>query len=269
MTLDVFNTPSPKADVRIAYGSEPLHFGDLRLPNGPGPHPVVVVIHGGFWRAKYDLEFMGHMCAAITASEGGVATWNIEYRRIGDNGGAWPGTFQDVAMALDHLRQIAPTYQLDLERVVVIGHSAGGHLACWLAARSRIPADDVLYSSNPLALHGVVSLAGVLDLRQGYKLNLSNGVVQDLMGGSPDDLPQRYATASPIELLPTAVPQTLIHGTSDQNVPFVISQDYYAVALSKHEKVKLVTLPGIGHFEVINPTSEIWPIVLKETKTLL
>jgi acetyl esterase/lipase len=244
-----------------------LQFGDVRLPKGDGPHPVVVVIHGGFWRARYGLEFMGHACADLTAR--GVATWNIEYRRIGDEGGAWPNTLLDAGMAVDHVRKLAANYKLDLNRVVVIGHSAGGHLACWVAGRSRIPEGDPLYRPDPLPLKGVVSLAGVLDLRQAWKLNLSNGVVQELMAVGPDEAPTRYATASPLELLPLGVPQVLVHGTADPNVPYSISQDYYTVALSKHDPVKLVTLPGVGHFEVINPESAVWPLIVEETLNLL
>jgi acetyl esterase/lipase len=151
MILPIFSTPPPPATERIPYGPDPLQFGDLRLPEGPGPHPVVVVVHGGFWRARWDLEHIGHACAALTR-EAGVATWCIEYRRIGNEGGGWPGTFLDVGAATDFLREIAKTHSLDLDRVVTIGHSAGGHLAVWLAARQHIPKDDSLHTDLPLPL---------------------------------------------------------------------------------------------------------------------
>src|SRR5438045_2758869 len=121
--MDILTSPAPRADARLPYGPDPLHFGDLRLPARPGPHPVVLVVHGGFCRARYDLEHTGQLCAALTAE--GLATWNVEYRRIGNAGGGWPGTFQDVALAACHLRELAPKYNLDLEHVVALGHSAG------------------------------------------------------------------------------------------------------------------------------------------------
>lgn len=255
-TIDIFSDPAPPADARIPYGPDPLQFGDLRLPDKPGPHPVVVVVHGGFWRAEYDLEHIGHACAALTAR--GVATWSIEYRRIGNAGGGWPGTFLDVAAGIDHLREIAPKYNLDLSRVVTIGHSAGGHLALWLAARHRIPEGDPLYTTSPLPLKGAVSLAGVSDLRLGWEMGLSNGVVEEFIGGSPQEVPARYATASPSEMLPLGVPQVLIHGTADGNVPFEISRAYHSAAQASGDEVKLVELSGAGHFEVIDPSSREW-----------
>jgi len=258
MSKHLFSTPAPPADVRIPYGDGPFNFGDLRLPrtNNQGPHPVVVVIHGGFWRAKYDLEHIGHACVALT--ERGVATWSIEYRRIGHEGGGWPGTFHDVGAAIDHLRTIAPEYNLDLERVVVIGHSAGGHLALWSAGRHRIPQGNELYSPNPLPIKAVVSLAGVADLDMSWEMNLSNGVTEEFLGGSPDEVPERYAVTSPREMLPLGVPQALVHGTDDDNVPYEICQSYYAAATAAGDRVKLVKLPRTGHFEVIDPQMPEW-----------
>ena len=263
MAQHIFSTPAPPADVRIPYGDGPFHFGDLRLPrdNSPGPHPVVAVIHGGFWRAKYDLEHIGHACAALTSQ--GVATWSIEYRRIGNEGGAWPGTFHDVGAAIDHLRVIAPEYNLDLKRVVAIGHSAGGHLALWAAARHRIPEGDTLYSPTPLPIKAVVSLAGVADLELSWEMNLSNGVTEEFIGGSPDEVPERYAAASPHALLPSGVPQALVHGTDDENVPYEISVKYHAAAQSAGDKVTLVTLKRAGHFEVIDPKMPEWRKVVE------
>lgn len=263
----MLSAPPPEANERISYGAEPLQFGDLRLPPAPGPHPVVVVIHGGYWRAGYGLEHMGHACGAITKA--GFATWNIEYRRIGDPGGAWPGTFLDVAAAVDYVHTLAPRYNLDTERVATLGHSAGGHLAVWSAARQRIPEGDPLYTTSPLRLKGAISLAGVLDLRRAWELRLSNDAVLGLMGSPPDAAPERYVTASPVEMLPLHVLQILLHGTRDEDVPYEISERYYQAALSKGDPVKLVSLPGAGHFGLIDPRSRQWPAVLRAVRESL
>ena len=129
---DILQLPAPDADERIPYSDPPLRFGELRLPAGAGPHPLAVVIHGGFWRAAYNLDHIGHLCAAL--GEVGVATWSLEYRRIGDDGGGWPGTFADVAAGADFVRELSLSQSIDPERVVSVGHSAGGHLALWLAS---------------------------------------------------------------------------------------------------------------------------------------
>ncbi len=257
---DILEIPAPRDGERLAYGSDPYHFGDLRLPVSAGPHPVVIGIHGGYYRARYGLAYFGHACAALTAL--GFATWNIEYRRLGNPGGGWPGTFIDIAAAADHLRALAETYTLDLARVVTLGHSAGGHFACWLAARQRIAANLPLYTATPLPIHAAVSLAGVLDLRRAWELRLSDGVVRQLMGGTPEDYPDRYAAASPSDLLPLGLPQILIHGTADSNVPYAISADYAAAAQAKGDDVDLVTLEGVGHFEIVDPRADEWRVVV-------
>jgi acetyl esterase/lipase len=264
----VLETPSPQADYRIAYGANPLQFGDLRLPpNVEGKIPVVVNIHGGFWRNRYNLEHAGHLCAALTAM--GMATWNIEYRRIGDEGGAYPGTFLDVATAIDFLPQIAAQYKLDLARVVVMGHSAGGHLAAWVAGRKRIPQTSPLFDPNPLPIKAAISLAGVVDLHQCWEMKLSNNVVEDLLGGSPETVPERYNEASPMALLPVATPLVLIHGTADENVPYSLSEDYFQKAKELGDPVGLVTLPDAAHFEVIDPKSAEWEAVKTALISLL
>jgi acetyl esterase/lipase len=264
---DILDMPPPPADVRLHYGPDPLQFGDLRVPRGAGPHPAAIVIHGGFWRAKYDLEHAGHLCAALTHA--GIATWNLEYRRIGNPGGGWPGTFKDVAMGADHLRNIAGKHNLELRQVISLGHSAGGQLAVWLAARGRVPRGDVLASDNPLALRGTVSLAGVVDLRRALELRLSDGVVEELMGGPPDKFGERYRTASPIELVPIGVTVRLLHGTEDSVVPIEISNGYQKAANRARDNARLVVLPGADHFAVINPRSKDWPVVEKNARELL
>ncbi|MDQ2742634.1 MAG: alpha/beta hydrolase [Chloroflexota bacterium] len=263
----ILDLAPPPPDIRLPYGSDPLQYGDLRLPPGPGPHPVGIVIHGGFWRARYSLEHIGHLCAALTAA--GFATWNLEYRRLGDPGGGWPHTLLDVARGADYLREVSAQYPLDLNRLLAVGHSAGGHLALWLAARHRLAADNELYLDHPLPLRGVISLAGVSDLISAWLLRLGNGVVGELLGGTPDTAPARYAAASPAELLPMGVSQALIHGTEDSNVPFSMSQAHAARARATGDHAALIPLPGMGHFEPIDPRSGAWPMVLEGVRQLL
>ncbi|HLZ25303.1 MAG TPA: alpha/beta fold hydrolase [Ktedonobacterales bacterium] len=260
MTPSILDLPAPPTSARISYGPGEEHFADLRLPPGTGPFPVVIGIHGGYWRARYGLDHFGHLCAALT-SAGGIATWNIEYRRLGDDGGGWPGTFADVARAADALRTVAATYPLDLARVFVVGHSAGGQLALWLAGRHRISASSPLHSPHPLPLAGAVSLAGVTDLRLGYELRLSDSVISELLGGSPGSYPERYAAVSPLDLLPLGARQLLITGDADTNVPPALTQRYYDAARAGGDPVELLVLPGTGHFEIIDPRSREWPRV--------
>lgn len=267
--MSILDTVAPTPDLRLPYDAGEYQFGDLRLPkNSPGPHPVIIMVHGGYWRARYDLQYTGHICAALTAK--GIATWNIEYRRIGNTGGGWPGTFQDVGGAADYLTTLAPTYNLDLGRVVSMGHSAGGHLALWLASRELVKHPD-LQQDNPLKLIGAVSLAGVIDLRLGWQMNLSNGVISEFLGGSPEQVPERYTAASPAELWPITVPQLLIHGTDDppENVPIILSESYYQRATAAGYLVKFIKLAGADHFDVVNPKSRHWPAIEQATLELL
>lgn len=264
---EIMQTPPPAADVRLHYGQDPFQFGDLRMPGGPGPHPAAIVIHGGFWRAKYGLVYAGHMAAALTAA--GVATWNVEYRRIGNPGGGWPGTFLDATAATDYVSELAKKYPLNLEKVISIGHSAGGHLAIWLAARRRIPQSDRLASLNPTRLRGAVALAGPVDLRRAWELKLGTGAVDELMGGPPAKLAERYRTASPIELAPLGLKVRLLHGTEDFIVPIEISNSYQKVASRADDDARLVVLGGADHFAVVDPRSEHWATVEKTVRELL
>jgi acetyl esterase/lipase len=243
-----------KPMLRISYGPDPLQFGELTLPEGGGPHPIVIVIHGGFWRAKYDLEYIRPVCEALRKS--GIATWNLEYRRLGNPGGGWTGTLDDVAAGADHLISIAPQFPLDSKRLVVIGHSAGGHLALWLAGRNR-------------SITGAITLAGVLDLQRAWELRLSNTVVAEFLGGSPSDFPDRYKFASPIERLPLGISQRLFHGTADDNVPIEISERYARAAQSHGDDVTLVKLEGAGHFEVVDPRTKEFAQVLNAVRQLV
>jgi acetyl esterase/lipase len=162
----ILTQPPPPADARIAYGPDSNQFGELRLPKSSGPFAVVINFHGGFWRAKYDLAHAGHLCAALTTK--GLATWNVEYRRVGNKGGGWPGTFEDVRNSYRYLPQIAKKYNLDPGKLLVMGHSAGGQLALCLA-------------SHDPAVQRVLSLAGVADMQQAWDLHLSNNAVGEFI----------------------------------------------------------------------------------------
>jgi len=272
--LDLANAPVPSGARRIPYGSDPLQFGELRLPSTKGPHPVAIVIHGGCWLAKLGnmdqravaLDNMRPLAAALT--ESGIATWNIEYRRLGHPGGGWPGTFRDVASAADLLRTLARDHQLDLTRVISIGHSAGAHLAIWLAARPKVPTSSDLYTKDPLRLTGVVSLDGPGDLKATLPVQqpiCGSPVVTDLIGGSPDERPERYRAASPIELLPFAVRQEFFAGRM-----FAAHAAPYETAVRRSgDTLRTTVLADAGHFVFIDPQSQVWPQVLKSVRRLL
>lgn len=262
---DIDRLPKPKADARIAYGKDPLQFGDLRLPAGKGLHPVVIVIHGGCWLAEYNLEHLSAFCDALTKA--GVATWSLEYRRVGSPGGGWPGAFQDVAQGADYVRELAKKYPLDLSRVIVIGHSAGGHLALWLTARRKLPKNSELYTANPLPLQGVISLAGVTDLAKFAPG--CGGAITKLLGGAPEEMPARYQQTSPIELLPLGLPQHLINGARDRIVPLEQGSSYEAAAKKKGDKVKLTVLDKAAHFEMISPQAAEWPVIQEAVFAML
>lgn len=252
--------------LRLAYNTGEFQFGDLSLPAEAARssgHPVVILIHGGYWRARYRLDLMKGLAENLALL--GIAAWNIEYRCVGNPGGGWPGTFLDAAHATDYLKQLAPAYELDLSRVVSIGHSAGGHLAFWLAARSQVSAESSIGPhKQPLALAGAISLAGVLDLNLAYQLHLSNDAVVELLAGTPDEVPERYAAASPATLLPLNIPQVVIHGDKDEDVPIQISQQYVLAARAVGDTISYFELEGVDHFAVIDARSGIWALIMQE-----
>lgn len=238
---------------RIAYGEDRLQFGELQLPPGEGPFPVVVFIHGGCWFARADISTTRSLAVALAKT--GVAVWNLEYRRIGDPGGGWPGTLLDVAAATDHLRVLAETYPLDLSRVIAMGHSAGGHLALWLGVRDKIAASSELAASDPLPLAGIIALAPASELSFMHADGTCDKAATQLIGGGPEEFPDRYAAATPSHLAPTEVPKTLILGVHDA-IWTPIGEAYMRAAYAAGEQhVSKVEVSDAGHFELINPTS--------------
>ncbi len=233
---DILGLAEPKADARVGYGSDGNQFVDLRLPKGKGPHSLAICIHGGYWRAKYDLEYLAYLCSALTAK--GVATANVEYRRVGNAGGGWPGTFADIRAAYQFLMQNAGKYELDARHVAIVGHSAGGQLALCLAAHET-------------SVKAVVSLAGVVDLQRAYQLHLSNDAVVEFLGGTPVEVADRYREADPMKLEVPAR-QWLTHGSADDVVPVEFSRTYVKAKQARKEDAWLVEIAG-GHFNLIDP----------------
>jgi acetyl esterase/lipase len=231
----------------LAYGDHPHSVANLHLPSSEGgPWPCVVLVHGGFWRSGWDRTLMTPL--AHDLARRGIAAWNIEFRRVGQEGGGWPGTFEDVAAAIDHL---AGVEQVDTARIATCGHSAGGHLALWLAARHRL-ASGVGASPRvrPLA---AVSQAGVCDLERAWRDDLGDGAVEALLGPLAESS-ERLAAASPAALTPLGVPQLLLHGSEDDVVLLSQSRDYCA----RDRLAELLELEGADHFDVIDADHEAW-----------
>jgi acetyl esterase/lipase len=246
-TRPVSEARRPPGAKRIRYGDDPAQFVELTLPAGK-PQGVVVVVHGGFWKAEFDIAYGRPLAASL--AEHGWAAWNLEYRRVG-NGGGNPATFDDVAAAIDALDE----QDLDLSRVLGLGHSAGGHLATWAASRGRFPRWQA-----KVDLTGVVSQAGVLDLEAAFDEHLGNGAVVAFLGHrpGPDD-----ARLDPIRQVPLDVPVHCIHGTDDTNVPISQSRDYVAAATAAGATAELTEVEGADHFVLIDPASEAWRQTLK------
>lgn len=268
-TAQAMQLPSREADHRLFWGLDPIQFGDLRLPDGPGPHPVAVLIHGGCWLSAYSLHYMGAMADALKAA--GIASWNVEYRRVGDAGGGWPGTLLDAGHAIDDLRFLATKYPLDLSRVVLSGHSAGGHLALWAAARHRLPAGDPLRGDDPLPIRGVVALAPLVDLAASVSdtTPLCDRSAIQLLGGTPAEVPDRYAQTSPAERLPLGIRYAIVQGADDPLVPAAHVTPFVEAARRAGDEVQLELVPDAGHFELVAPGTAAFAIVLGVFRTML
>ena len=228
----------------IAYGPEPDQCGDLYLPSLTGA-PLVCLFHGGFWRMPYGRDQLHPMASEL--ANAGLAVWNLGYRRIGPGGALYPATLHDVELALAHIPVLRTRYaQIHASRLLFLGHSAGGHLAVWAAAKAR------RHGESPSA---AIGLAPILDLVAAANADLGNGAVQAFLGGAPAAVPERYATASPAALLPLGIQQWVFHGEADADVPAALSRAYVAKAVAAGDPVSLVTLPGVDHMTLIDPSS--------------
>ena len=263
---DLLARPRPPAAQRIAYGPGPQQFGELRLPAGAGPHRVAVLIHGGCWQAALPgLELVDEMAEGLR--QAGWAVWNVEYRRLGHPGGGYPGTFQDAAAATDFLRTLAPRHNLDLSRVVTTGHSAGGHLALWVAARPRLPAASPLRTADPLPIRGAVPIAGINDL-EAYRADGPDacggpGTIDQLVGAASRPGQEVYADTSPARLLPISVKQRIVSGARDPIVPPGFGRAYAERTTTSGDNARLLEVAYAGHFELIDPRSAAWPYMLR------
>ncbi|NKI36126.1 alpha/beta hydrolase [Wenzhouxiangella sp. XN79A] len=255
---EAYLDPQPAPDEVITWGPYARQFGELRMPDGDGPFPVVVVLHGGCWLADYDQGYMAGLADAIR--ELGFAVWTVGFRRIGEPGGGWPNTLFDVAEGTDYLRRLAETRPLDLERVIALGHSAGGQLALWLAARDRQPADSPFRSPDPLPIDGVIALAAAADLVGLSDRRTCGDAATRLIGGSPDLHPERYTLASPARLVPLDVPQILVNGGRDTTWSEP-ADTYYDAARSAGAPVRRRVVPEAGHFELVDPRTSAWPVI--------
>jgi acetyl esterase/lipase len=262
MMPELFALPPARADVRVSYGEAPQQFGDLWLPNQPSIAPVVVAIHGGFWLAEHGLDHLSHVCQALCRE--GFVVWSLEYRRVGDPGGGFPGTLEDVASGAGRLRGLCVEYGFGLSRWVTLGNSAGGQLALWLAARTNQTGEPRLLSRPKAA----IALAGVCDLANATQLQLGDGAVCAFLGTDQTHSP-RYAEASPSARLPLGVRQLLIHGTDDPIVPVEQSRAHVERAAVSGDDATLLELPGTGHFELIDPRTAQWQTMLPALRAVI
>jgi len=276
--LELIKQVTPPANERIAYGKDPLQFGELRLPSGDGPFPVAILVHGGCWSAKLgkmpeaitSFELLRPMAAALATE--GIASWNVEYRRLGNEGGGWPGTYVDLGKATDLLRQLAPRHHLDLRRAIAIGHSSGGQLAFWMAARSKLSKSSPLYRDLPLPLKGVVSVDGPPDLEadRAIEQRVCGGpVVTQFAGGTPEEFPNRYREGSASGLLPIGVRQELlVAGKAGEQWSRLFKQ-YVAAAEKAGDPIRMPVMDGAGHFDGLNPSAPAWKTLMDSVQSLL
>lgn len=237
---------------RVDYGSHPSQFGELYVPKTARHPGTVVIIHGGFWRSLYDLSLGRPLARDLV--DAGHTVWNLEYRRVGDGGG-WPATFDDVAAGMDRLADL----DVDTSRVVTVGHSAGGHLAVWAAGRATL--SEAQHGTRPrVQVSAAIAQAGVLDLTTAARTGVGATAVNDLLGGTPEQVPERYAAADPMAHLPLPVPVFCLHSPADEDVPLAQSAAYVQAATAAGGRAELITTPG-DHFTLIDPNSGDWAAV--------
>lgn len=246
---DLLNSFPPQPTERIYFSNDSLQFGDLWLPDNGISHTTVILVHGGCWLAMYPgVELMNHMAHELRKS--GFAVWNLEYRRIGHEGGGYPGTFIDIAKGADYLHEIAATYRLNLDRIISSGHSAGGHLATWLAVRKNIVQSSMLYHPDPIPVHGVISLAGINDLAR-YQSYGASSCGRDTVAKLVDKEKRgesAYSDTSPVELLPLGIPFTEVIAAFDAPVPPFFGYYFNNSAINHGDHASLILQPNAGHF---------------------
>lgn len=260
----------PAPSLHVAYGAAPSQFAELFAPNGDGPFAVAVVIHGGCWTREFGgITQMRNIAGDLLRQ--GVAVWNVEYRRFDEEGGGYPGMYHDVATAMDRLRALAPAHRLDLSRIVLVGHSAGGHLAQWAGSRARLPRNSPLYVADPLPVPTVISLGGLADLRNEAAL-IKTSCERDTaqLAGTPSaGRPDVFADTSPAEMLPAGVRTVLIHGEFDTVSPLRAGHDYARRAIAAGDTAEVIMLPGGSHYDEVAATSPSWPIVSAQIRKAL
>lgn len=276
--LELIKQETPPANERIVYGTDSLQFGELRLPAGAGPFSVAILVHGGCWSAKLgklpenvvSFELLRPIAAAL--AKAGIASWNMEYRRLGNDGGGWPGTYLDLGKATDFLRELAPRHNLDLKNAIAIGHSSGGQLALWLAARGKLPKSSELYMDSPLPLKGVVSIDGPPDLEAARAIEqpvCGGPVVTQFVGGTPAEFPNRYREGSASGLLPISVRQELLVASRLREDWKELFKKYIAQAEKAGDPVRMFSMEGADHFDGINPQAPAWETVMASVRSLL
>lgn len=257
---DLERLARPEPDKPFRYGADPYQVADLWLPKGRGPHPVVLMIHGGCWTTSIaDRTLMNYIAGDLRTR--GIAVWNIDYRGVDRPGGGYPGTFLDAGAAADALRGAAAANRLDLKRLVAVGHSAGGHLALWLAARPRLPKDSALRSADPLPIRSIISLGGLPDLEEATTppgSGCGTEVVEKLVGPPTMSSRDVYADTSVPRLGPLGVRQWLVNGEDDRIIPKAYATSYAAKMRAMGDEVFVDFVPATGHVELIAPGSGAW-----------
>jgi acetyl esterase/lipase len=262
---DYMALDGPQPSAHIAYGAAPSQYAELFLPKGAGPFPIVFLVHGGCWQSSLGGIRQMHNMAGDLASRG-IAVWNVEYRRVDEAGGGYPGMYQDINRAYDMLIAKAPTYHLDSSRIVAMGHSAGGHLVQWLAGRARLPKASPVYDPAPVHLNAVISLGGLADLHaQAERIPDVCGVQIAQLAGPPSaGRPDPLRDTSAASLIPNGTRTVLVNGALDTISPPSVATDYAAVARRAGDKADVVVLPDASHFDEVAATSPAWKLTLSE-----